>query len=94
MSIISSEFNITPQEETFGPVVGIQSVASDEEALKLMNDSPYGLTASVWTDAAKNEDSQAAFLKFADSLEAGTVFLNRCVYPAFWSEASGSDRLC
>ena len=41
-----------------------------------MNDSPYGLTASVWTNAA-NTDSEKAFLKFANSLEAGTVFLNR-----------------
>lgn len=67
------------QEETFGPIIGIQKVSSDEEALKLMNDSPYGLTASVWTDAATNPDSAATFLKFADELETGTVFLNRSV---------------
>ena len=42
-------------EESFGPVVGIMKVASDEEAIRLMNDSPYGLTASVWTS-----DEQAA----------------------------------
>lgn len=65
------------QEETFGPVVGIQKVSSDEEALKLMNDSPYGLTASVWTNAEKNTESEEAFLKFVDELETGTVFLNR-----------------
>lgn len=45
-----------------------------------MNDSPYGLTASVWTDAAGNPESEAAFLKFADELQTGTVFLNRYVY--------------
>ncbi|THH00957.1 hypothetical protein EW145_g7004 [Phellinidium pouzarii] len=64
-------------EETFGPVIGIQSVSSDEEALRLMNDSPYGLTASLWTDAAHNRESEAVFLNFADALETGTVFLNR-----------------
>ena len=55
-------------------------MSSDEEALELMNDSPYGLTASVWTNAVKNPESEAVFLKFANSLEAGTVFLNRSVY--------------
>lgn len=53
-------------------------VSSDEEAVKLMNDSPYGLTASVWTDAESNADSEAAFLKIADELVTGTVYLNRC----------------
>lgn len=61
-------------------MVGIQKVPSDEEALKLMNDSPYGLTASVWTDAAKNAESEAAFIRLANSLETGTVFLNRSAY--------------
>ena len=37
-------------EESFGPVMGIMQVTSDEEALELMNDSQYGLTASIWTD--------------------------------------------
>lgn len=61
-------------EESFGPVVGIMKVASDEEALKLMNDSPYGLTASIWT-----KDAEAAE-KLGEQLETGTVFLNRCDY--------------
>lgn len=43
-----------------------------------MNDSPYGLTASVWTNAEANPQSQEAFEKFAEELETGTVFLNRC----------------
>ncbi|KAF5351256.1 hypothetical protein D9756_008468 [Leucocoprinus leucothites] len=82
-------------EETFGPVVGIQKVASDEEAIKLMNDSPYGLTASVWTNAEKNPESEQAFLHIADELETGTVFLNRCDYldPALaWTGVKNSGR--
>jgi acyl-CoA reductase-like NAD-dependent aldehyde dehydrogenase len=59
-------------EETFGPVVGLMPVADDAEAIRLMNDSPYGLTASIWSedvDAAKRIGAQ---------LDTGTVFLNRC----------------
>jgi len=83
------------KEETFGPVVGIQKVSSDEEALKLMNDSPYGLTASVWTNVDGNSASQAAFAMFVDGLETGTVFLNRCDYldPALaWCGVKESGR--
>ncbi|ETW87357.1 hypothetical protein HETIRDRAFT_437877 [Heterobasidion irregulare TC 32-1] len=82
-------------EETFGPVVGIQKVASDEEAIRLMNDSPYGLTASIWTNAEKNPESQDAFLKLADEISTGTVFLNRCDYldPALaWTGVKNSGR--
>lgn len=61
-------------EETFGPVVGIMPVASDEEAIALMNDSRYGLTASIWT-----RDVEAA-KAIGDRVETGTVFLNRCDY--------------
>lgn len=43
-----------------------------------MNDSPYGLTASIWTDAESNPDSETAFLKIVDELSTGTVYLNRC----------------
>jgi acyl-CoA reductase-like NAD-dependent aldehyde dehydrogenase len=53
-------------------------VASDAEAVKLMNDSPYGLTASIWTDAAAHPESEAAFLELEAQLQCGTVFLNRC----------------
>ncbi|KXN81701.1 Succinate-semialdehyde dehydrogenase [NADP(+)] [Leucoagaricus sp. SymC.cos] len=82
-------------EETFGPVVGIQKVSSDEEAIKLMNDSPYGLTASVWTNAERSPESEQAFLRIVDELETGTVFLNRCDYldPALaWTGVKNSGR--
>lgn len=59
-------------EESFGPVVGIMKVTSDAQALALMNDSPYGLTASLWT-----RDETAA-LRIGDGLATGTVFMNRC----------------
>ena len=61
-------------EETFGPVVGIMPVRDDAEAVRLMNDSPYGLTASVWT-----EDMDRAARVMAE-LDAGTVYANRCDY--------------
>jgi acyl-CoA reductase-like NAD-dependent aldehyde dehydrogenase len=61
-------------EETFGPVVGIMPVDGDEEALALMNDSPYGLTASLWTG-----DPERA-LALGERIETGTVFLNRADY--------------
>lgn len=59
-------------EETFGPVVGIMSVADDDEAVRLMNDSRFGLTASVWT-----EDESAA-VAVGDRVQTGTWFMNRC----------------
>jgi len=61
-------------EESFGPVVGLMKVAGDEEALRLMNDSPYGLTASVWTR------DQAAAERIGSGIETGTVYMNRCDY--------------
>jgi acyl-CoA reductase-like NAD-dependent aldehyde dehydrogenase len=64
------------KDETFGPVIPIVKVSSDEEAVKLMNDSQFGLTASIWTkDVAKGQ-------QLADDVEAGTVFVNRCDYPS------------
>lgn len=62
------------REESFGPVVGIMKVKDDEEALQFMNDSPYGLTASIWT-----EDQDAA-ARIGDGIETGMVFMNRCDY--------------
>ncbi len=60
--------------ESFAPVVGIMSVENDEEAIRLMNDSPYGLTASIWSS-----DVETA-IQMGDQLETGTCFLNRCDY--------------
>ena len=63
-------------EETFGPVIPVMKVKGDAEAVKLMNDSQFGLTASIWTkDVNKGHE-------LADDVEAGTVFVNRCDYPA------------
>ena len=62
------------REETFGPVVGIMKARDDEEALRLANDSDYGLTASVWSG---DEDRAYGLMQ---RLEAGTVYLNRCDY--------------
>jgi acyl-CoA reductase-like NAD-dependent aldehyde dehydrogenase len=59
-------------KETFGPFVGIMMVKSDTEAIELMNDSQYGLTASVWTN-----DIDSA-IEIGDQIEAGTIFMNRC----------------
>ena len=61
-------------EETFGPVAGIMKVKNDDEAIALMNDSPYGLTASLWT-----HDRDAAE-RIGVQIETGTVFMNRCDY--------------
>jgi acyl-CoA reductase-like NAD-dependent aldehyde dehydrogenase len=61
-------------EESFGPTVGIMKVSGDEEAIKMMNDSPYGLTAPIWT-----QDVDAAE-RIGAELETGTVFMNRCDY--------------
>jgi acyl-CoA reductase-like NAD-dependent aldehyde dehydrogenase len=79
------------REETFGPVVGIQPVADDEEAIRLMNDSRYGLTASIWT---ANAD---AALAIGERVETGTWFMNRCDYldPALaWTGVKDSGRGC
>ena len=76
-------------------MIGIQKVVSDEEAIALMNDSPYGLTASVWTNAEANPASQEAFLHMVNELQTGTVFLNRCDYldPALaWTGVKNSGR--
>ena len=68
-----------PTVEVAARVIKSRQVVSDEEAIKLMNDSPYGLTASVWTKADSNPESERAFLRIVDELETGTVFLNRFV---------------
>ncbi len=77
-------------EETFGPICPIMKVSSDEEAIALMNDSVFGLTASVWT---RDEDGHA--ISLLDRLEAGTVFMNRsdCPDPSLtWTGVKQSGR--
>lgn len=78
-------------EETFGPVVGVMPVKDDAGAIRLMNDSRYGLTASVWT-----QDAGAA-LRIGGQIETGTCFMNRCDYldPALaWTGVKDSGRGC
>jgi acyl-CoA reductase-like NAD-dependent aldehyde dehydrogenase len=77
------------REESFGPIVGIMKVRGDDEAIALMNDSPYGLTASLWT----GDTDHAASL--GDRIETGTVFMNRCDYldPALvWTGVKDTGR--
>lgn len=77
------------REETFGPVVGIMPVKDDEEAIRLMNDSHYGLTVSIWS-----ADS-AAVEAIGARVETGTVFMNRCDYldPALcWTGCKDTGR--
>ncbi len=79
------------REESFGPVVGIMKVPDEETALRLMNDSPYGLTASIWT----TDDARAR--RMGEQIETGTVFMNRCDYldPALaWTGVKDSGRGC
>ncbi len=78
-------------EESFGPVVGIMKVSSDDQAVELMNDSRFGLTASVWTT------DDAAALRIGDGIATGTWFQNRCDYldPALaWTGVKQSGRGC
>jgi acyl-CoA reductase-like NAD-dependent aldehyde dehydrogenase len=79
------------REESFGPVIGIMKVDDDEQAVGLMNDSRYGLTASIWT-----ADAEAA-LRIGEQVETGTWFMNRCDYldPALaWTGVKDSGRGC
>jgi acyl-CoA reductase-like NAD-dependent aldehyde dehydrogenase len=77
------------REESFGPVVGIMAVKDDAEAIRLMNDSDFGLTASLWTQNAARAES------IADQIETGTVFMNRADYldPALcWTGCKDTGR--
>jgi acyl-CoA reductase-like NAD-dependent aldehyde dehydrogenase len=79
------------REESFGPAVGIVRVGSDEEAVRLMNDSDYGLTAAIFSADAVVAEA------LGDQIETGTVFLNRCDYldPALaWTGVKNSGRGC
>lgn len=77
------------KDESFGPVVGIMKVSSDEQAIELMNDSDFGLTASIWTgDVAAAADIGA-------QIKTGTVYMNRCDYldPALcWTGCKDTGR--
>jgi len=78
-------------EETFGPVAGIMKVTSDEHAIQLMNDSQYGLTASVWT-----RDQDAAIM-IGNQVNTGTCFMNRCDYldpELAWTGVKHSGKGC
>ena len=77
------------REESFGPVVGIMPVKDDAHAIGLMNDSDFGLTASLWTRDIERAE------RVADAIETGTVFMNRCDYldPALcWTGCKDSGR--
>ncbi|MDP3862200.1 MAG: aldehyde dehydrogenase family protein, partial [Phaeovulum sp.] len=77
------------REESFGPVVGIMPVKNDDEAIAVMNDSPYGLTASLWT----RDPERAAAI--GARIETGTVYMNRCDYldPALcWTGCKDTGR--
>lgn len=87
---VSHEMRVM-SEESFGPVVGIMPVDGDDAAVARMNDSRYGLTASIWSS-----DERAA-LAIGEQLETGTVFLNRCdsLDPALaWTGVKDSGRGC
>ncbi|WP_424982508.1 aldehyde dehydrogenase family protein [Maritalea sp. S77] len=77
------------RDESFGPVVGIMKVKDDAEAIKLMNDSEFGLTAALWT-----KDIERA-KRIGDQIETGTVFMNRADYldPALcWTGCKNTGR--
>lgn len=79
------------EEETFGPVVGVMAVADDAQAIRLINNSRYGLTASLWT-----RDVEAASA-LSSQIDTGTVFINRCdvLEPSLpWSGVKHSGRGC
>jgi len=79
------------RDESFGPVVGIMKVESDQTAIDLINDSNFGLTASVWTK------DKAAAINLGQQAQVGTWFMNRCDYldPALsWTGLKNSGRGC
>ncbi len=78
-------------EESFGPVVGVQKVSSDAEAIGLMNDSEFGLTASIFT-----ADIETG-ISLGEQVQTGTFFINRCDYldPALaWTGVKNTGKGC
>ncbi|MFT5294504.1 MAG: acyl-CoA reductase-like NAD-dependent aldehyde dehydrogenase [Colwellia sp.] len=78
-------------EESFGPVVGIMKISSDEEAIRLMNDSEFGLTASIFS-----ADIERSVI-LGNELEVGTFFVNRCDYldpELVWTGVKNTGRGC
>jgi acyl-CoA reductase-like NAD-dependent aldehyde dehydrogenase len=87
---VTAEMSVM-REESFGPVLGIQKVSSDEEAIRLMNDSDFGLTASVFTQDLSAGEA------LGEQIQTGTFFINRCDYldPALaWTGIKQSGRGC
>jgi acyl-CoA reductase-like NAD-dependent aldehyde dehydrogenase len=83
--------SVVMREEIFGPVAGVMKVHSDAEAVQCMNDSPFGLTAAVWTG------DEAAALALGAQVDTGTWFMNRCDYldPTLaWVGVKDSGRGC
>jgi acyl-CoA reductase-like NAD-dependent aldehyde dehydrogenase len=83
--------SVVMREEIFGPVAGVMKVHSDAEAVQRMNDSPFGLTAAIWTR------DEAAALAIGAQVDTGTWFMNRCDYldPALaWVGVKDSGRGC
>lgn len=79
------------KQESFGPVVGIMKVSNDAQAIELMNDSEFGLTASLWT----HDETRATEL--GGQIQTGTVYMNRCdtLDPALaWVGVKNSGRGC
>ena len=78
-------------QESFGPVVGIMKVSSDEEALRLMNDSEFGLSASIFSSDIERS------VELGKGLETGTFFVNRCDYldpELVWTGVKNTGRGC
>jgi acyl-CoA reductase-like NAD-dependent aldehyde dehydrogenase len=79
------------KEESFGPVISIMPVKTDEEAIRLMNDNQYGLTASIWTNSIDKA------IAIGDQIETGTWYMNRCDYldpELAWTGIKNSGKGC
>jgi acyl-CoA reductase-like NAD-dependent aldehyde dehydrogenase len=88
---VDSNRNSVMQEECFGPVAGIMKVRNDDDAIRHMNDSRFGLTAAIWTA------DEGAAKHIGERLDTGTCFMNRCDYldPALaWTGVKDSGRGC